>query len=271
MAARPAPLLARAAPTSPPAAPVVLVDSVSALDGGARGAIVVTGSHAGLSAARHAASFRPFAAILHDACGGKEGAGFAGLAILDAMGVRAATVDGRSARIGDARDVLDRGLVSHVNELARADGIRPGQAAAEAVARWRDLRLDEAGPVLAAEGRVVIADSISLLGPAHRGLVAVCGSHAAPSAVRMALGLGLAAAVHHDAGGGRDGHGLAGLADWQANGTPAATASHDSARIGDGRDVLASGILSAANDLAIQRGLTPGLTVAEAVERLLAP
>lgn len=45
------------------------------------------------------------------------------------------TVDAFSARIGDGYDTYERGVISHANASATALEVRPGQSAAEAVAR----------------------------------------------------------------------------------------------------------------------------------------
>jgi hypothetical protein len=65
-------------------------------------------------------------AVFNDAGGGKDGAGIAALAMLQAHGVAAATVAHTSARIGDARDAWDHGLVSQANAAALALGLQPG-------------------------------------------------------------------------------------------------------------------------------------------------
>ena len=59
---------------------------------------------------------------------GSDEAGISRLPKLDEMGVAAATVDARTARIGDARSMLASGIVSHANRLAVAEGVRPGMA-----------------------------------------------------------------------------------------------------------------------------------------------
>jgi hypothetical protein len=118
-------------------APIVVADSVTALDARHRGAVLVAGSHGGLVAAWYAATAGVRAAIFHDAGIGLDEAGVAGLARLDATGIAAAAVDGASARIGDGADVLRRGRVSRANALAAALGVRPGMDAAAAAALLR--------------------------------------------------------------------------------------------------------------------------------------
>ncbi len=68
-----------------------------------KGAIVVTGSHDGLSAARYALAYRPLLVVSNDAGIGKDEAGVAGLRALEAPGI-ATAVHHTSARIGEARD-----------------------------------------------------------------------------------------------------------------------------------------------------------------------
>ncbi len=62
--------------------------------------------------------------------------------------------------------------------------------------------------------------------------------------------LGVGAAIFNDAGVGRDQAGIAGLDYLAALGVPAATIGHDSARIGDGADMMARGRITYANALA---------------------
>ena len=53
--------------------------------------------------------------------------------MLDERGITGVTVDAMSARIGDGRSTYEDGIVSRVNETARAAGIEPGMTAREAV------------------------------------------------------------------------------------------------------------------------------------------
>jgi hypothetical protein len=97
----------------------------------------VTGSHGALLGGRpdHLLGVAVHAAIFNDAGGGKEGAGFSRLALLDTRAIAAATVSCASARIGDARSTYETGVLSHVNEAARRLDLREGLSSREAVAR----------------------------------------------------------------------------------------------------------------------------------------
>jgi len=112
-----------------------LVDSITELGPGDRGCVAVSGSHGGTSSARYAIAARPLLSVFNDAGGGKDGAGIAGLALLQAQGLAGCTVAHHSARIGDARSTLDDGIISHANACATRLGLQPGQPCRPAVTR----------------------------------------------------------------------------------------------------------------------------------------
>lgn len=112
---------------------VLLMDSISQLGPQHEGAVIVSGSHGGVSAAGFALPHRVALVVFNDAGVGKDGAGIAALQLLQARGTPAATVSHASARIGEAADTWTSGVVSHVNEAARACGMAPGRALQEAV------------------------------------------------------------------------------------------------------------------------------------------
>ena len=114
---------------------VVLVDSITKLTADDAGALVVSGSHGGTSAAEFALAVPLAAVFLNDAGIGKDEAGVAGLRILQEHGVAAGTVSHLSARIGDAEDAWEHGIVSRVNEAAAALGIAPGERLRDALGR----------------------------------------------------------------------------------------------------------------------------------------
>jgi hypothetical protein len=111
-----------------PAGPwrVLLIDSITQLEASDRGAVVVTGSHGGTSAAAFALAVPAALVVFNDAGVGKDAAGIAALAVLEAQGRAAATVSHLSARIGDARDAWEHGVFSHANRQALALGVRLG-------------------------------------------------------------------------------------------------------------------------------------------------
>ncbi|MEO5670871.1 MAG: hypothetical protein ABIR26_09300 [Ramlibacter sp.] len=113
---------------------VAIVDSITELGPRDAGCVAVSGSHGGVSSARFALAARPLLSIFNDAGGGKDGAGFAGLAMLASEGLAACTVGHESARIGDAHSTLNDGIISAVNDHASALGVAVGLRCHEAVA-----------------------------------------------------------------------------------------------------------------------------------------
>ncbi|MBU4611481.1 hypothetical protein IMZ29_13350 [Achromobacter sp. GG226] len=116
--------------------------------------------------------------------------------------------------------------------------------------------------------RVVVLDSITKLDAAHAGQVVVAASHGGAYPGYLAARGGVRAVILNDAGLGKDDAGIDALAFLAALGIPAAAAAHQSARIGDGADLLASGRLSRINAPAAGAGCQPGMAVAEAAQRL---
>lgn len=111
----------------------------------------------------------------------------------------------------------------------------------------------------------LLLDSVTHLPAEARGRVALCASHGAVYAAWYAADHGLAAVILHDAGIGRERAGIAGL-DWLAErSVPAAAVGHLTARIGDGADCAARGVLTAVNAPARALGLAVGMRAAEAL------
>ncbi len=90
------------------------------------------------------------------------------------------------------------------------------------------------------------------------GKVLVAGSHGGVIAAYYGAKAGAHALILNDAGIGMDEAGIAGLAYLDAIGIAAAAVSHASARIGDGADMLARGVVSRANACAARAGVSAG-------------
>src|SRR5689334_23166883 len=119
--------------------------------------------------------------------------------------------------------------------------------------RRRDMPTAQRPPVL-------IADSITRVAGDAAGAVVVNGSHGGIYAAYVAAKLRVAAAVFNDAGVGRERAGIAGLDYLGELGIPGAAIGHDTARIGDGEDMMARGVITHANTPAIALGCNPGIT-----------
>ena len=113
----------------------------------------------------------------------------------------------------------------------------------------------------AAPAPIVTADSITRVGTEAQGAVVVNGSHGGVYAAYLAAKLGVAAAIFNDAGIGRDRAGIAGLDYLAELGIPAAAVGHLTARIGDGADMMARGVITHANRLAAELGCRTGIAL----------
>ena len=89
-------------------------------------------SHSARVMAEYAQSVMPLGIIANDAGMGMERSGIDGLPILDDKGIAAAAVDTMSARIGEPLSTYHDGIISAVNQLAQAKGVRVGMSAKQA-------------------------------------------------------------------------------------------------------------------------------------------
>lgn len=117
--------------------PIVGLDSIGGVVASDAGAVLVIGSHGALHGGSPSSALPVDAAgaFFHDAGVGCDGAGITRLPVLDERAIPAATVDGATARIGDARSLWVTGVLSHVNATARRAGLAPGQRACDAARR----------------------------------------------------------------------------------------------------------------------------------------
>ena len=114
---------------------VVLLDSITWIEEEDAGHIVVSGSHGGRSAGGYAIRVALALCCLNDAGVGKDRAGIVALDMLAARGTPAVAYGHMSARIGEARDAWEHGVITHVNAPAAAMGLAPGESLREAIAR----------------------------------------------------------------------------------------------------------------------------------------
>jgi len=101
------------------APPLVLIDSVTQVAPAHAGCLVVTGSHGGASVVKYAREVRAWLYVFNDAGIGRDQAGIAALELLQADGIAAAAVAHTSARIGEAADAWEHGIVSRLNAAAQ--------------------------------------------------------------------------------------------------------------------------------------------------------
>ena len=267
--------------SDPPQLPAgcLVVDSVTTLDPAACGAIVICGSHGGTYAAYLAARAKVAGILLNDASVGKDNAGIGALEYLDRLGIPCATVGHDTARIGDGRDSAQRGIVTHVNEAAAALRAAPGLHASEVagllsgaaasapadVPGERESRSEL--DIADAKRPVQIMDSNSLVTPEDAGSVIVTGSHGGLLGGRpeTAVKVQVFAALYNDAGLGIDRAGISRLPVLDERGIAAGTVSARSARIGDARSSLDSGVVSHLNETAKELGMVQGMSARDFV------
>ena len=115
---------------------------------------------------------------------------------------------------------------------------------------------------------VLTADSITRIGSEAAGAVVINGSHGGIYAAYLGAKLRVAAAIFNDAGVGRDNAGIAGLDYLATLGIPAAAVGHETARIGDGSDMIARGIITHANPPAHSLGCRVGMACRDAAAYL---
>jgi hypothetical protein len=251
---------------------IVTADSVTELDAGHRGAVLVAGSHGGRIAAYYASRAGVHAVILNDAGIGKEEAGVAGLAALEEIGMAAAAARCDTARIGNGADTLARGVVSRANRLAAACGIVPGMPVRDAAVRLTQGPQPRGALASPGEGRLRLRaappeiwalDSVGLALPGDAGRVLVFGSHGAlhGGRVETAIPVAARAAAFHDAGASAED--LSRLPVLAARGIAAVTVSAASARIGEARSMWDTGEISHVNAPAAALGARAGQPLAE--------
>jgi hypothetical protein len=256
-----------------------VLDSITLLEEQDAGKVVVAASHGGRYCGYCAAKGHVLGAIFSDAGVGLENAGIAALEYLDALGIPAATVDYRSARIGDGTDLAQRGRISFCNARARELGCAPGQTTLECAQHMERARRSDAPPPVYEEARTLLLerpgrykvwglDSNSLVTPDDTGSIVVTGSHGAilGGKPETALRIDALAAVYNDAGVGIDDAGISRLPALDARGIAAVTVDAQSARIGDARSTWESGKISHVNSLAQAYGCRVGISVPAFVE-----
>lgn len=255
---------------------VHVLDSITKIGAADTGAVVIAASHGGVYPGYLSAKGKLRGVILSDAGVGLDRAGIASLDYLDALGIPAATVDYRSARIGDGADLEQRGVISFANRTAERLGCAPGQPARACAERMLGAAPPSAEAPSYDESRFLLRerpgepkvwgiDSVSLARPEDAGTILVTGSHGgllggkAPSA----LSVDALAAVFSDAGIGVDEAGVSRLPALQARGIAAVTVGAATARIGDARSTWETGRISRLNEQAQAYGGRPGMSLPE--------
>jgi uncharacterized protein YunC (DUF1805 family) len=112
---------------------ITVTDSITFLKENNAGDIVVCGSHGGLSAGEYAQKRCVKAVFFNDAGIGKNNAGVKSLDSLSDAGILACTVDCMSAEIFNGQDILDNGIITVCNQLAKERNINVRMTVKEAI------------------------------------------------------------------------------------------------------------------------------------------
>ena len=254
-------------------------DTITKLDSQDAGSVVIAASHGGVYCGYCAAKARLLGVIFSDAGVGLERAGIGSLDYLNVLGIPAATVDYRTARIGDGNDLVTRGRISFCNTVARGLGCAPGDTTRACAERMQTAEPSTAAVPAYEEARTLLVerprqpkvwglDSNSLVEDGDTGTIVVTGSHGGILGGRpeSALRIDAIAAVYNDAGVGIDDAGISRLPALESRGIAAVTVDAQSARIGDARSTWESGTISHLNRIAQAYGGQAGMTIPAFVE-----
>ncbi len=114
---------------------VLTVDTIAHVKPEDARAVVMTGSHGGISSGEYAGRAPITAVFFNDAGIGKEKAGTAALPYLDQRGIIAGTVSHNTALIGNAAETWNFGVISALNQLGEQAGFEIGEPVQQAVRR----------------------------------------------------------------------------------------------------------------------------------------
>jgi len=226
--------------------------------------VLVCGSHGAPCATQLVMWARPRGLFIHDAGIGLGDGGVNGLKLLDAYLIPCASVDGKTARISDGRDMYENGKISRVNQAAKRMKLEIGmkvQTAARTLldnnpvqvpAPRRQIKVhsDEHGDVFA-------LDTVKYADERIAGGVLCMGSHAARAMADYIddLGFTLAGVITSDVGLAKESSGIEGLALLDPFNMPAATVCCNTARVGDAQSTYFTGRISHLNKTAAKIGV----------------
>lgn len=258
-----------------------LLDSITDVAAADVDKLVLSGSHGGHYPAWLASRAGVRAVVFNDAGIGLDAAGVGGVNALDDVGMAAAAVDCFSARIGSTKDMLASGRISTVNDCAAKTGVTTGMSVADALQSLNKARSPTATLPPVPEARweytepqsgtsLLCVDSASLVTPEDQGRIIITGSHGGLIGGDPARALKTRArfAVFNDAGGGKHDIGWSRLPALDAAGVAAVTVASSSAIIGSAQSCVDHGIVSHANTLAEQLGVSAGQPLAAALARV---
>jgi len=247
------------------------VSSITKLPENVEGSVLVSGSHGGVFPAYLAAKSRVRGVVFNDAGGGLDDAGYGSLPYLDDLGIPAATCSHISACIGDGKDMMERGTISRVNQVAAKLGCSVDQSVSQTAELMIFASQSKVEVPVYQESRVCFMeageepgiwgiDSASLVQSDDRGQIIITGSHGGllGNDPATAIRVEVAACAFNDAGVGIDHVGISRLPALNGRGIAAVTVDCMSARIGDARSMWETGKISHVNPIAKKMGISHG-------------
>lgn len=115
-----------------PRGKIMAMGSVTFIKPENEGDVICTGSHFGLTSAAYSSRFRLRGVICNDAGRCRDDSGIAGLEVCQRKGIPGGAVSVETARIGEGMSTYADGILSAVNDAARALGVDVGMAASKA-------------------------------------------------------------------------------------------------------------------------------------------
>lgn len=243
--------------------------------------IVVAASYSGVLCARMVSRSKPRGVIGLDCAIGKDGAGISGLPFYEALMIPAAAVDVMTAEMGNGKDLYENGVLSRVNDLALAAGVRPGMSTREAAkilfngaGATADAMSDKENREVIftnAHGRsIVCTDSIAFWKSEDQNRNVLCtAGHTGRSVIDYITESSVWGFICSDGGIGKNGSGITALPVANEAGIPGASVSAMTARMGDGHSTYFDGVISAVNGLAEAKGVFIGQRAADAARLLV--
>jgi hypothetical protein len=244
------------------------------------GDVVVVGSYCGTRVLAPIFSRGVKAVIATDAGIGKDEAGITALATGEQHGVPVASVATLSAEVANGRSVA-WGTISRANAPARALGVAPGQIAYDAAVRMLNAPLGQPIEVAATwdehphvveeypRGKIWASTSSFVFKRKMPTDVICIAANSGRVFAESLIEIGPRGGIANDSGMGKNNSGIAGLKILAEAGIAACSVAAMSARIGDGMSTWNDGVISAANAIAMERGVKVGITAKEAARLML--
>lgn len=257
---------------------VVLIDSARYCDGRNHNDVMIGGSYCGTLPARLMAPHHPVGVILHDVGIAADGSGISGLPYFEALGIPAAAVEGATAELGHAQDMLDNGRISRANILAERCGVERGMPVAEAAqllatvdpgSRVAETKVRRETKETADGHSIVVTDSIVFALAEDHANVLVTAGHTGSTGARFIELVNPLGFICADGGSAKNHSGTAGLTRLEEVGLAGACYDIMTAAMGDAFDAWDRGLISTVNKRAYERGLRVGQTVQHAAGLLL--